>query len=277
MGEGVAVEEDLLQWHRWFGLGLTDLLVGRPYTVDMERDLSVKKQLLDVVIVCRDTDIPEPDDLPDGLDGLREHNLITFKSFHEALDAEALVELVGHLSSYRKLVGGRDRGQLPMDRCRLYAVCVRSPQELLAEPRLARAGAGVYDLPMMARLSVRLVVIHELPETPKNALLHMFAFQERRARYGAEHYRPRSIHTSSFMDQLARRYSQEGWNMPFTVEEFNRQLFDEFLREMPEEKKLEIAAGLPPEKRLAGLSLDDLLKALPPEAVAELKRRLGGG
>ena len=34
--------------------------------------------------------------LPDGLDGLAAHNLITFKSHREALDDWAVKELVGH-------------------------------------------------------------------------------------------------------------------------------------------------------------------------------------
>ena len=41
------------QWHRLFGLLLTDHLAGSPFTVELEKDLSKKQQLLDVVIVRR--------------------------------------------------------------------------------------------------------------------------------------------------------------------------------------------------------------------------------
>ena len=58
--------DEKLQWHRWFGLGWTDLLAGRPFSVQMERDMSVKKQLLDVVVVRRDMSVPLPDDLRPG-------------------------------------------------------------------------------------------------------------------------------------------------------------------------------------------------------------------
>lgn len=42
--------------------------------------------------------------LPNGLDDLADHNLITFKSHHEALDGWAMKELIGHYVASRKLV-----------------------------------------------------------------------------------------------------------------------------------------------------------------------------
>ncbi len=41
-------------WHRLFGLILTDFFSGTPFRVEMEKDLSLKKQLLDVVVVRRE-------------------------------------------------------------------------------------------------------------------------------------------------------------------------------------------------------------------------------
>ena len=55
-----------------------------------KKDLSLKKQLLDV--------------MPEGLEELAAHNLITFKSHHEALNDWALKELTGHYVNYRKQV-----------------------------------------------------------------------------------------------------------------------------------------------------------------------------
>ena len=45
--------EELRDWHRLFGLLLTDFFTGSPFRVDVERDLSVQQQLLDVTIVRR--------------------------------------------------------------------------------------------------------------------------------------------------------------------------------------------------------------------------------
>src|SRR5437879_6244098 len=93
----------LRDWHRLFGLLLTDFFTGSPFVVDVERDLSHQQQFLDVVIIRRGKGSFEGT-LPDGLDPLAEHNLVTFKSRHEPLDAWAIKELVSADVPYRKLV-----------------------------------------------------------------------------------------------------------------------------------------------------------------------------
>src|SRR2546430_16300797 len=95
--------EGLRDWHRLFGLLLTDFFSDSPFIVEVERDLSVQQQLLDVVIVRRGRG-RFTDRLPDGLEGLRPHNLMTFKSHHEALDSRALKELFGADVDYRTIV-----------------------------------------------------------------------------------------------------------------------------------------------------------------------------
>src|SRR6202030_2979287 len=95
--------EAFRDWHRLFGLLLTDFFTGSPFTVEVERDLSAQQQFLDVVILRRGRGRMSVR-LPDGLDGLAAHNLLTFKSHHEALDGWAMKELVGHYVAYRKLV-----------------------------------------------------------------------------------------------------------------------------------------------------------------------------
>ena len=100
----MAVEREALRdWHRLFGLLLTDFFTGSPFTVEVEPDLSVQQQFLDVVIVRRGRGrfIGR---LPDGLEDLAEHNLTTFKSHREALDDWAIRELIAHYVAYRKLV-----------------------------------------------------------------------------------------------------------------------------------------------------------------------------
>src|SRR5438034_7664996 len=100
----MTVEKEALRdWHRLFGLLLTDFFSGSPFVVEVERDLSVQQQLLDVVVVRRGRG-RFPGRLPDGLEALVAHNLITFKSHREALDGWAVKELVGHYVAYRKLV-----------------------------------------------------------------------------------------------------------------------------------------------------------------------------
>ena len=114
-------QEALRDWHRLFGLLLTDFFTGLPFVVEVERDLSQQQQLLDVVILRhgRGRIVIR---LPDGLDGLAAHNLVTFKSHREALDAWAMKELIGHYVAYRKLVSPSTGELLAEDRFRLYAV-----------------------------------------------------------------------------------------------------------------------------------------------------------
>ena len=87
-----AEREGLRDWHRLFGLLLTDFFANTPFTVDVERDLSQQQQFLDVTVIRRNRRRFKGV-LPDGLRDLSEHNLITFKSHHEALDDWAIREL----------------------------------------------------------------------------------------------------------------------------------------------------------------------------------------
>ncbi|MBI4784844.1 MAG: hypothetical protein HY785_26570, partial [Oscillatoriophycideae cyanobacterium NC_groundwater_1537_Pr4_S-0.65um_50_18] len=64
----------MINWHRLFGIALTEFFSGSPFVVELEKDLSQKKQLLDIVIIRR-TDGQWDHPLPDGFDNLADHNL----------------------------------------------------------------------------------------------------------------------------------------------------------------------------------------------------------
>src|SRR4051812_39604935 len=110
-----------MNWHRIFGLLLTDFFTGSPFVVELEKDLSLKRQLLDVVILRRRQG-RFTGRLPDGLNNLANHNLITFKSHQEALEDWTLKELTGHYVNYRKQVSPTMKALLPEAEFRLYAV-----------------------------------------------------------------------------------------------------------------------------------------------------------
>ncbi len=60
-------------WHRLFGLSLVDFFRGMPVRVELEKDLSRKQQLLDVVLIHKVA--PSlPCRLPDGFEDLAAHN-----------------------------------------------------------------------------------------------------------------------------------------------------------------------------------------------------------
>jgi len=41
----------IVNWHRLFGKALIDLFTNTPYEVELEKDLSLKRQFLDIVVI----------------------------------------------------------------------------------------------------------------------------------------------------------------------------------------------------------------------------------
>ncbi len=261
-------------WHRLFCLSWTDFFRGLPVTVEAERDLSVKKQLLDVLVIRKE---PGPLNcrLPDGFEDLVAYNLVTFKSHQEKLSAWTLEELLGHYVNLRKQASPtmNEADLLARDDFRLYAVRARFPRTLADDNvTLREVRPGVYEVVALTR-RIRVVVVNQLPREEHNALLHLFSASGDLFTYGAQHYRIRSSETSSLLLQLFRRYQLEVTTMPDMLEEFTRETIDELLKTLPAEKLLE---RVPVEKRLEGLSVDELLAALSPETREALVRRLKG-
>ena len=118
-------------WHRLFALSWVDFFRGTLVTVEAEKDLSLKKQLLDVLLL-RKGDGPLNRRLPDGFEDFANYNLLTFKSHREKMSEWALKELLGHFVNLRKQVSpSMDEDELlPEEEFRLYAVCARFPQQL---------------------------------------------------------------------------------------------------------------------------------------------------
>src|SRR5262245_13101782 len=189
----------LRDWHRLFALLLTDYFTGSPFVVEFERDLSIQQQLLDLVIVRRRRG-RMAGRLPDGLADLAAHNLITFKSHHEALDAWAIKELVGHSVAYRKLVSPKPSALLPEEQFRLYAICARSPQKLPQQVPWQERQPGVYDC-TWGTDTIRVVVAVELPRQEHNAALHLFSASAELVNFGGRAYRRRSQDTSELLRQ----------------------------------------------------------------------------
>ena len=119
----------MIDWHRLFGMALTDFFAGSPFRVELEKDLSLKQQFLDVLVV-RGQPGQYPGTLPDGLEGLAEHNLISYKSLREPLDAWAIDELLAHYVNYRKQESESPRRLLSESCFRLYGVSTRFPESL---------------------------------------------------------------------------------------------------------------------------------------------------
>ncbi|MBV9123691.1 MAG: hypothetical protein JO112_10075 [Planctomycetes bacterium] len=268
----MAIEKVLRDWHRLFGLLLTDFFTGSPFVVEVERDLSVQQQLLDVAIIRRGRG-RFAGRLPDGMERLRPHNLVTFKSRHEALDAWTMKELSGADVAYRKLVSPSPSQLLPDHQFGLYAVCARFPHNLAGQVPWQTVQDGVYDCHWGTDI-IRVVVVGELPREAHNAPLHLFSASPELVAFGGGAYRLRSEQTSRLLGQLFERLRGEGFAMAFTMEDFNHQYIKEHfarltpeeqreaLQALPPEKQQEVLQALPPERRLAGLSQEQIRQYL---------------
>jgi hypothetical protein len=256
-----------VDWHRLFGLLLTDFFTGSPFAVELERDLSFKRQFLDVLIV-RKLAGDFPGRLPDGLEDLAPHNLLTFKSHHEALDDWTLKEVTGHYVNYRKQVSPDLNELLPESDFRLLGVCVRFPQNLARDVDLQEVGQGVFDC-RRGTDRIRIIVASRVSEAEHNAVWHLFSATPERVQAGAERYEMRSRDASTLLGNLFSNYKVEGFEMPYTMQDYRRDYVKEHLDELSPEERLK---GLPAEERLKGLPPEERLKGLSQEELARLQK-----
>jgi hypothetical protein len=259
-------------WHRLFGVSWLDLCTDQPLRVDTELDLSARQQFLDVALVRKSED-PLTIELPDGFEDLPEHNLITFKSHQEALDDEAILELLGHDVNYRKQNSTIKDQRLSQADCRLFAVTARHPQNLSNQVTLTPIRQGVFSLRAVTR-EIRIIVVQSLPQTENNAFLHLFSANKTQLAYGKRHHRLRSRDTTRFLYQLFTGYLQEDMDMPIDLQEFVRQTHEQILKDMTPEERTAFLKTLSPEQRLAGLAPEERLAGLSDEEIeAVLKAR----
>ena len=193
-----------------------------------------------------------------------------------------MCEQVGHYVNYRKQCSPSMQDLLPETDFRLYAVCVRYPQNLAQQIVLTRLQEGVYEVPLVT-LPIRVIVVHQLPQEEQNALLHLFSARVEQARYGKEHYRPRTTEMTTTFYDLFNLYREDP-AMSKELKEYARQRLPELLKKLSLEERLEGLSteevlkklsleerlkGLSLEERLKGLPTDELLKTLPPEKELE--------
>ncbi|MEM1008522.1 MAG: hypothetical protein AAGJ35_05910 [Myxococcota bacterium] len=165
--------------------------------------------------------------LPDGFDRLKAHNLLTYKSFHESLDAFALDELIGHLVNYQKRIEQR----LDQEQVQLYAVTTRYPQKLFQQcVPMKTEQAGIYTL-HWGQSAVCVVVLRQIAPQPHNAPWGFFSDQLEQIYQAAKDYtwkQPQAM----IMQQLYRYYELEEFiQMSYTYEQFEKEFKQEFFLE----------------------------------------------
>ncbi|HDN25721.1 MAG TPA: hypothetical protein ENG03_01230 [Thioploca sp.] len=264
----------MIDWHNLFGWTLTDYFRNSNYRVDFEKYLSIKPQRLDVVIVKKSDGQPIQE-LPDGLEDLSEHNLLSYKSLQEPMDTLAILELFGHYINYRKLLDIYKWQDLPLDAFRLFAIATRYPQKLNRElknnsQKLTEIKQGVYDTKYGNQL-VRVIVLSQLPPEKKNAVLHLFSGNPKGFQFGQENYQWRYPPAIATLRSLFKLYLTEGVNMDPNYEGFLQECIRDTLAIFPVEERLK---GLPPKEVLEQFSVEDRLMGLPPEALEKQLAKL---
>jgi hypothetical protein len=273
--------ENGINWHRLFSVALQDFFHNSPFEVESEVDLSKKQQLLDLVIIRKKPGkflLP----LPDGLEDLVEHNLITFKSYQETLDDWAIHELIGHYVNYRKQRSPSFDNLLPSEQFQLFAVTARFPSKLSKQVEFRTLHHGVFEFTWGTQV-IRLIVANQLSIELANVIIQLFSADTERVGFAARNYQPVNFETSSIVDQLLVKYGQEGFHMPYTLKDFKndvlRQIASEpesvrsILERIDVNQRLE---GLDAKQRLEGLGAEQILEQLDPQLIeAFLERRRG--
>ena len=250
----------MIQWHRLLGLTLTDFFSDTSYDVELEKDLSVKQQLLDVVIIEKHAGGPLKE-CPDGVDDLAKHNLLTYKSHQQILDEWTIHELVGHYVNYRKQISPSPDDLLPFGDFRLYAVSARFPSNLAEAVPFEPVTDGVYDI-RWGNLRVRIIVLSKIREKPENAIWQMYSAVPDKVQSGAKMYRWRKRDVSGVINYLFNKYNMEGVAMPYTVEDYKKDNALRYIHNLPPgDLMVEIRkyfAGLTPEEKK--VCLEDTLE-----------------
>jgi hypothetical protein len=256
-------------WHRLFGITLMDYFTHSKYRVELEKDLSIQQQFLDVVILEQQQGrLPNP--LPDGLENLKAHNLLTYKSHQESLRDWSLDELLGHYVNYRKQER-KGKKLLPARDFQLYAVCTRFPDALEKQYPLRQVKPGVYRVRWGSR-QVRLIVTSQVPKTPNNTLWHLFSHLSEQVAYAQKYHHWQNPHTSSVVNQLFHKYFQEGISMPYTMADFESDTRKWLLKSV--KKELARKTFSPTQVLNELFSPEEVADALPPKAVKKLSPKL---
>jgi len=250
-------------------MALTQHFAGTGWCVDVEVDLSLQQQRLDLVVVRRGVALAVPL-WPDGFGLPADYNLFTFKALNDPLDHWALKELLAHAVNYRKSVSpDRDR-LLPEEQFRLLAVSMRYPRGLAERVPLQPRGPGFYDV-QWGTDTIRVLVLREMPAAEQNLVWNLFSSDPERIQQAFQRLRPRQQTWSALLNDLLHYYGLEGLAMPYTMEDYERDVEERVLRMLTPEKRLQ---GLTPEQRLQGIPPEQRLQGLTPTQLDEIERYL---
>ena len=223
-------------WHRLLGMFMTVHFYNSPYEVEVEKDLTIRKQLLDIIIIKRYKDSGF-NLYPAGLENMSKHNLISYKSIHESFTVWSLMELIGHYVNYRKQTSKSLSNLLPEEDYRLYGLTTHEPTQLMGRLKWKTVSEGVYDIECVT-MNVRLIVLSKIPKSANNELWRLFSARAEVVEEAISHYQEsyRKSEYSILMQQLYEFYIKEKLPMTYTLEQFKKDFVISHLREIPTEE-----------------------------------------
>ena len=251
-------------WHRLFGMFVTAHFENSPYQVEVEKDLTVKKQLIDVTVVRREA-AGSFDRYPDGLENMAEHNLLSYKSLHESFTVWSLLELAGHYVNYRKQVSPSFDELIAENEFRLYGITTHEPIQLIKTFNPKKISEGVWEL-QWDEVCIRLIVLPQIPQGPHNDLWRLFSARPDVIEEARTHYETcyQDSEHSVLMQMLYEFYLKEKLPMTYTRKQFEEDFVLAHLKSVSPEK---ILRQYSPEDRLRDLAPEDRLRDLAPELV----------
>ena len=251
-------EKEIIKWHHLFGITLTDYFTHSNFEVELEKEVSLKKQYIDIVILRKTEGIALKETVA-GLEELNDYNIITYKSYAETLDAWTLEELIGYYSNYRKIISPDLNHLLPTSEFKLYAICTRYPTKLLNNNMLfTKVQPGIIDLTWGNRI-IRIIVLKNITKEAQNALWQLFSSQEEGFVFGNDNYQWHCPEEQAILNQLYALYKVKGGKMPYNMTEFTKEFTKEHLHLLEPSDRLQ---GMAAKDRLQGMAASDRLQGM---------------
>lgn len=251
-----------INWHRIFGLTLKDFFADSCFEVELEKNLTFQELYLDILIIKKSVG-KLPQSLPDALDNLSKHNLLTYKSSQEPLDRWTIDELIGYYMIYRKQVSPSPKELLPASQFRLYAVSPRKPHWLMRYENKKEIQEGIYEIESYTR-PIRVIITSQLPKSEANAILQLFSGNAEGFHFGETHYQWRKSRSRGLLKQMFELYYKEKVIMSYTMEDFERDYARDHLHLLSKE---EVLGQYSPKEVLGQYSPEEVLGQLSPEAI----------
>ena len=82
-----------------------------------------------------------------------------------------------------------------------------------------------------------------------------FSFDPEKVRFALNHYQMRMDDGSTVINQLLQKYSLEGMDMPYTMEQFRKEYIKAHLKELDPD---EVLSKFDPAERLKGLKMEEI-------------------